>query len=55
MREKHRLEQARHQVLALARQRLIDRLVAEHATDGRLDALVGACGAAGDGSAFGGG
>ena len=33
-------EQARHQVLALARQRLIDRLLAQHATDGRLDALV---------------
>jgi LAO/AO transport system kinase len=38
-REKHRLEQARHQVLALARQRLLDLLVAEHA-DGRLDDLV---------------
>ena len=40
VREAHRLEQARHQVLALARQRLIDRLLAQHATDGRLDALV---------------
>jgi LAO/AO transport system kinase len=40
VRETHRREQARHQVLTLARQRLIDRLVAHHATDGRLDALV---------------
>ena len=40
VREQHRREQARHQVLALARQRLIDRLLAQHATDGRLDALV---------------
>jgi LAO/AO transport system kinase len=39
-REAHRLEQARHQVLALARQRMIDRLVAQHTGDGRLDALV---------------
>ncbi len=39
-REKHRSEQARHQVLALARQRLIDRLVADHTTDGRLDEIV---------------
>jgi LAO/AO transport system kinase len=38
--EAHRLDQARHQVLALARQRLIDRLLAQHATDGRLDSLV---------------
>lgn len=36
----HRLAQARHQVLALARQRLIDRLVADHDADGRLAALV---------------
>ncbi len=36
----HRRAQARHQVLALARQRLIDRLVARHTSDGRLDALV---------------
>jgi LAO/AO transport system kinase len=40
VRDVHRREQARHQVLTLARQRLIDRLVAEHATDGRLDELV---------------
>jgi LAO/AO transport system kinase len=40
VREVHRREQARHQVLTLARQRLIDRLVARQATDGRLDALV---------------
>ncbi len=40
VRESHRREQARHQVLALARQRLIDRLLARHATDGRIDALV---------------
>jgi LAO/AO transport system kinase len=39
-RERHRLDQARHQVLALARQRLIDRLVAQHAADGRLDDIV---------------
>jgi len=37
--ERHRLERARHQVLALARQRLIDRIVSQH-TDGKLDALV---------------
>jgi LAO/AO transport system kinase len=37
--EQHRRQHARHQVLALARQRMIDRLVAQH-TDGRLDALV---------------
>jgi len=37
--EEHRRARARHQVLTLARQRLIDRLVAQH-TDGRLDALV---------------
>ena len=36
----HRREQARHQVLALARQRLIDRVVSEHGTDGRLGELV---------------
>jgi LAO/AO transport system kinase len=40
VREQHRLEQARHQVLALARQRLLDRLLAQQAADGRLDALV---------------
>ena len=39
-REAHRVEQARHQVLALARQRLIDRLVADHTTDGLLDEIV---------------
>ncbi len=39
-REAHRIEQARHQVLALARQRLIDQLVADHTTDGRLDEIV---------------
>jgi LAO/AO transport system kinase len=40
-RDAHRREQARHQVLALARQRLIDRVVAEHSgEDGRLDELV---------------
>ena len=38
-RERHRLEQARHQVLALARQRLLDTLIAHH-SDGRLDDLV---------------
>jgi LAO/AO transport system kinase len=37
---KHRRSQARHQLLALARQRLIDRVVAEHSDDGRLEALV---------------
>ena len=40
VRERHRLEQARHQVLALARQRLLDRLLAQQASDGRLDAIV---------------
>ena len=39
-REVHRRDQARHQLLALARQRLLDRVVAEHTRDGRLDALV---------------
>ncbi len=39
-RERHRTEQARHQVLALARQRLIDRLVADHTQDGRLNEIV---------------
>jgi len=39
VREEHRRARARHQVLALARQRLIARVVAEH-SDGRLDALV---------------
>jgi LAO/AO transport system kinase len=40
VRESHRREQARHQVLALARQRLIDRLVVTHGKDGRIDELV---------------
>ena len=39
VRDRHKREQARHQVLALARQRLIDRVVAAH-TDGRLEQLV---------------
>jgi LAO/AO transport system kinase len=39
--EEHRRARARHQVLALARQRMLDRLVAQHGDDGRLDALVG--------------
>ncbi len=38
--EAHRREQARHQVLQLARQRLIDRVVLEHSSDGKLDDLV---------------
>jgi GTPase len=42
VRDAHRHEQARHQVLALARQRLIDGLVARHAADGRLAVLVDA-------------
>jgi LAO/AO transport system kinase len=36
----HRRDQARHQVLALARQRLIDRVVFAHGSDGTLDDLV---------------
>jgi LAO/AO transport system kinase len=40
VRESHRREQARHQVLALARQRLIDRLVVTHGDDGRIDDIV---------------
>ncbi len=40
VRERHRREQARHQVLALARQRLIERVVLAHGTDGRLDEVV---------------
>ena len=40
VRESHRRAQARHQVLTLARQRLIDRLVAQHGGDGRIDALA---------------
>jgi LAO/AO transport system kinase len=37
---RHRRAQARHQVLALARQRLIDRVVLEHGSNGRLEDLV---------------
>ncbi|MHB8376922.1 MAG: methylmalonyl Co-A mutase-associated GTPase MeaB [Dehalococcoidia bacterium] len=40
VRAAHRRAQARHQVLALARQRLIDRVVMMHSGDGRLDDLV---------------
>jgi LAO/AO transport system kinase len=40
VRVRHRREQARHQVLALARQRLIDRVVSAHGTDGKLGDLV---------------
>ena len=40
VREEHRRAQARHQVLVLARQRLIERVVQEHTNDGRLAALV---------------
>jgi LAO/AO transport system kinase len=40
VRAQHRAAQARHQVLALARQRLIDRVVTEHGSDGKLDELV---------------
>jgi LAO/AO transport system kinase len=40
VRERHRREQARHQVLTLARQQLIERIVAWHGADGRLDKLV---------------
>jgi LAO/AO transport system kinase len=36
----HRREQARHQVLTLARQRLIERVVLAHGADGKLDDLV---------------
>jgi LAO/AO transport system kinase len=39
-REEHRRAQARHQVLALARQRLIDRLITTREDDGRLERLV---------------
>jgi LAO/AO transport system kinase len=38
--KRHRREQARHQVLALARQRLIDRVVVAHGANGRLEELV---------------
>jgi LAO/AO transport system kinase len=40
VRDAHRRQQARHQVLQLARQRLIDRVVREHGADGRLSELV---------------
>jgi LAO/AO transport system kinase len=40
VRDAHRAEQARHQVLALARQRLLDRVVAEQSSDGVLEELV---------------
>jgi LAO/AO transport system kinase len=40
VRERHRREQARQQVLALARQRLLDRVVVRHGDDGRLDEVV---------------
>jgi LAO/AO transport system kinase len=36
----HRREQARHQVLALARQRLIDRLVGTRGSDGQINEVV---------------
>jgi len=40
VRASHRRDQARHQVLALARQRLIDRVVIAHGSNGKLDDLV---------------
>ena len=40
VRAAHRRAQARHQVLALARQRLIDCVVTMHSGDGRLDDLI---------------
>jgi LAO/AO transport system kinase len=40
VRESHRRAQARHQVLALARQRLIDRLIVMRSDDGRIEKLV---------------
>lgn len=40
VRKAHRASQARHQVLTLARQRLIDRVVLEHGSDGKLDEIV---------------
>jgi hypothetical protein len=41
VRDRHRKEQARHQVLALARQRMIDRVVAaQGGQDGRLEEIV---------------
>jgi LAO/AO transport system kinase len=38
--ERERAERARHQVLAIARQRLLDRVLRSTAADGRLDELV---------------
>jgi LAO/AO transport system kinase len=40
VRAKHRTAQARHQVLTLARQRLIDRVVLEQGADGKLEEIV---------------
>jgi LAO/AO transport system kinase len=40
VRARHRRDQARHQVLTLARQRLIDRVIVEHGNDGVLAELV---------------
>jgi LAO/AO transport system kinase len=40
VRDTHRRDQARHQVLALARQRLIDRVITTHGNDGKLAGLV---------------
>jgi LAO/AO transport system kinase len=40
VRERHREAQARHQVLALARQMLLARVVADHSGDGKLEELV---------------
>ncbi len=40
VRDARRRAQERHQLLTLARQRLLDRVVAAHAADGRIDALV---------------
>ena len=40
VRQEHCTTRARHQVVALARQRLIDRVVELHGADGRLEELV---------------
>lgn len=40
VRERHRLEQAQHQVLALARQRVVDGMLSRAGAAARLDALV---------------
>jgi LAO/AO transport system kinase len=40
VRARHRAAQARHQVLTLARQRLIERVVLEHGADGKLEEIV---------------